>query len=152
MTEDQVNKYTEFSSEKVKTYKESWDKDLFKGVNLIDLGEIIFIVLGLFTFICLSFVYKIAFIIVLILFYWFRIKWIEKKVIKAKQFYILGAKFINENFRGRGVTEGGAKPHYSAHERGFDEYISFLETERNHLVARMIILNLFALVLLDIIK
>lgn len=146
------NKYAEYSSDKVKSYKESWDQDLFKGVDLIDLGEIVFIILGLLTFVCLSFVYKVVFIITLILFYWFRIKWIERKIIKAKQFYILGAEFINENFRGRGVTEGGAKPHYSAHERGFDEYIGFLETQRNHLVARMVILNLFALVLLGIIK
>ncbi len=38
------------------------------------------------------------------------------------------------------------------HKRGFDDYINFLETQRNHLVARMVILNLFALVLLEIIR
>lgn len=36
----QENKYKEYSEEKVKTYKEEWDKDFFRGINLIDIGEI----------------------------------------------------------------------------------------------------------------
>ncbi len=146
----QENKYKEYSEEKVKTYKEEWDKDFFCGVSLIDIGEIFFIAIGIFIFFCLSWEFKIAFIVSLILFYWFRIKWVEKKIIKAKQFLVLGAKFLNENFKGRGVTEEGVAPHYRGHERGFEGYINFLETQRNHLVARMVILNLFALVLLEI--
>lgn len=149
---DQENKYKKYSEEKVKTYKEEWDKDFFSGVGLIDIGEIFFIVVGILIFLCLSLVFKIAFIVSLILFYWFRIKWIEKKIVKAKQFLVLGDKFIIVNNIGRGCTEGGIKPQHEAHKRGFDDYINFLETQRNHLVARMIILNLFALVLLEIIR
>jgi hypothetical protein len=149
---DQENKYKEYSTEKVSAYKNKWDKDFFSGVSLIDLGELFFIVLGVFTFLCLSWEIKVAFIVVLVLFYWFRIKWVEKKIVEAKQFLVLGSKFLDENFRGRGVTEGGAEPHYKGHRRGFEDYINFLETQRNHLVARMVILNLFAIVLLDIIK
>ncbi len=145
------NEYKEYSTQKVNTYKESWNKDFFHGVNLIDLWEIFFVGVGMFAFLYLSLRFKVAFIIILVLSYWFRIKLIEEKIITAKQFLVLGAKFINENFRGRGVTEGGAEPHYKGHRRGFKDYINFLETQRNHLVARMIILNLFALVLLEII-
>jgi len=149
---NQENKYKEYSEEKVKTYKEKWDKDFFCGVSLIDIGEVFFIFTGIFIFFCLSWEFKIAFIVSLILFYWFRIKWIEKKIIKAKQFSVLGDKFIIVNNIGRGGTEGGIKPQHEAHKRGFDDYINFLETQRNHLVARMVILNLFALVLLEIIR
>jgi len=143
------NKYKEYSTEKVQAYKNKWDKDFFSGVSLIDLGEIIFIGFGIFIFVSLSWIFKIAFIVVLLIFYWFKIKWVEKKIIETKKFLVLGAKFLNENFKGRGVTEKGVAPHYRGHERGFEDYINFLETQRNHLVARMIILNLFALVLLE---
>jgi len=149
---EQENKYKEYSTKKVNTYKESWDKDFFRGVSLINLGEILFIGIGVFTFLCLSWGFKILFIIVLILFYWFRIKGVEKKIVDAKRFLVLGTKFINENFTGRGVTKEGAEPHYRSHRSGFEDYINFLETQRNHLVARMVILNLFALVLLEMIK
>ncbi len=149
---DQENKYKEYSEEKVKIYKAEWDKDFFSGVNLVDIGELFFVGFGVFTFLYLSLVFKIMFIVVLVLFYWLKIKLVEKKIIKAKQFLVLGAKFLNENFKGRGVTEEGVAPHYRGHERGFDDYINFLETQRNHLVARMVILNLFALVLLEIIR
>ena len=146
------NIYKEFSAKKVKIYKKGWDNSFFRGVSIVDYGEILFIVIGVFTFFCLSLVFKTLFIIVLVLFYWFRIKYVEQKIIEAKKFLVLGAKFINEDFRGRGVTEGGAEPHYRGHRNGFKEYIDFLETQRKHLVARMVILNLFALVLLEIIK
>ena len=146
------NKYQEYSTERVNAYKNAWDKDFSRGVDLIDLGEVFFIGLGVLTFLCLSRGFKVTFIVVLILFYWFRIKWIEKKIVEAKRFLILGSKFLNESFRGRGVTTGGAEPHYKGHERGFEDYISFLETQRNHLVARMVVLNLFALVLLEIVR
>lgn len=148
---NQENKYKEYSTEKVHIYKEGWDKYFFHGVSLIDLGEILFIGAGVFTFLCLSWKFKVTFIVVLVLFYWFKIKWAEKKIIEAKQFLVLGEKFLNENFRGRGATEGGVEPHCRGHRRGFEDYINFLETQRNHLVARMVILNLFALVLLEII-
>ncbi len=146
------NKYQKYSTENVNAYKSKWDKDFTRGVDLIDLGEIIFIGLGVLTFLYLSWLFKVTFVVVLILFYWFRIKWIEKKIVEAKQFLILGSKFLNESFRGRGVTTGGAEPLYKGHERGFEDYINFLETQRNHLVARMVVLNLFALVLLEIIR
>ena len=146
------NRYKEFSAEKVNTYKEGWDKDFFSGVSLIDFGEIVLITIGILAFILLPRGFKIAFIILLVLFYWFRIKSAERKIIEAKKFLVLGSKFINENFRGRGVTEAGAAPHYKAHQNGFGDYIDFWDTHRKHLVARMVILNLFALVLLDIIK
>ncbi len=149
---EEENKYNEYSTEKVNAYKNKWDKDFFSGVSIVDFGEILFISGGIFIFICLSLVFKIVFIVALILFYWFRIKWIEKKIIEAKRFLILGSKFLNESLKGRGVTTGGAEPHNKGHERGFENYINFLETQRNHLVARMVILNLFALVLLNIIK
>ena len=149
---DQENKYKEYSTEKVHTYKEGWDKDFFRGVSLIDLGEILFMGAGVFTFLCLSWKFKVIFIVVLVLFYWFRIKWVEKNIIGVKQFLVLGTKFLDENFRGRGVTKDGAEPHYRGHKNGFDDYINFLETHRKHLVERMVILNLFALVLLEIIR
>ena len=149
---DQENKYKEYSTENVNIYKNKWDKDFFRGVGLVDIGEILFIGIGVFIFLCLSLGFKVAFIVVLVLYYWFRIKWVEKKIIEAKQFLVLGAKFLNVNFRGSGVTEGGAEPHYRGHKSGFEDYINFLETQRNHLVARMVILNLFALVLLEIIR
>lgn len=149
---EEENKYKEYSTENVSAYKNKWDKDFSRGVDFVDLGEIFFIGLGVLTFVCLSLGFKIAFIVALILFYWFRIKWIEKKIVEAKRFLILGLKFLNESFKGRGVTQGGAEPHYKGHEKGFEDYINFLETQRNHLVARMVILNLFALVLLDITK
>lgn len=146
------NKYKEYSTENVNSYKNKWDKDFFRGASLIDLGEVLFIGIGVFTFLYLSWEFKVAFIVVLVLFYWFRIKWVEKKIVEAKQFLVLGMKFLNEDFRGRGVTEGGAEPHYRGHKNGFEDYINFLETQRSHLVARMVILNLFALVLLEIIR
>ena len=149
---EQENKYQEYSTDSVNAYKSKWDKDFSRGVDLIDLGEILFVVLGIFTFLCLSWEFKVAFIVALVLFYWFRIKCVEKKIVEAKQFLILGSKFLNESFKGRGVTTGGAEPHYKGHERGFENYINFLETQRNHLVARMVVLNLFALVLLEMIK
>lgn len=149
---DQENKYKEYSGEKVKTYKAEWNKDFFSGVGLVDLGEILFIGVGVFVFICLAWVFKATFIVILVLFYWFRIKWLEKKIVKAKQFLVLGSKFLDENFRGRDVTKDGVAPHYQGHERGFEDYINFLETQRNHLIARMVVLNLFALVLLEIIR
>jgi len=131
----QENKYKEYSEEKVKTYKEKWDKDFFCGVSLMDIGEAFFIFTGIFIFLCLSWKFQISFIVVLILFYWFRIKWEERKIVKAKKFLVLGGKFLNESFKGRGVTKEGAEPHYRSHSRGFDDYINFLETQRNHLVA-----------------
>ena len=146
------NIYKEFSAKKVKIYKKGWDNSFFRGVSIVDYGEILFIVIGVFTFFCLSLVFETLFIIVLVLFYWFRIKYVEQKIIEAKKILVLGAKFINEDFKGRGVTEEGAEPHYRGHRNGFKEYIDFLETQRKHLVARMVILNLFALVLLEIIK
>jgi hypothetical protein len=149
---DEENKYKEYSSEKVSIYKNKWDIDFFRRVDLFDLGEIFFIALGVFTFFCLSWVFKVGFVVCLILFYWFRIKWVERKIIEAKQYRVLGSKFLNESFRGRGITEDGAAPQYRSHERGFDDYTNFLETQRNHLVARMVVLNLFALVLLEIIR
>ena len=145
-------KYKEYSTGKVENYKKIWEEDFFTSVSLVDVGEIIFIIIGFFIFLCLSLGLKLAFLVILILFYWFKIKLIEKKIIKAKQYLVLGTKFIHESFRGGGVTEEGAKPHYNSHKRGFDDYIDFLETQRNHLVARMIILNLFALVMLEITK
>lgn len=148
----QENEYREYSSENINTYKKDWDKDFFRGVSLIDLGEILFIGIGIFTFLYLPWGFKVAFIVLLVLFYWFRTKWIENKIIRAKQFLVLGDKFIVVNSIGRGSTESGIKPQHEAHKRGFDDYISFLETQRNHLIARMIILNLFALVLLEIIR
>src|SRR3989344_7251858 len=118
---NQENKYKEFSSEKVSAYKNKWDKNFSRGVDFVDLGEIFFIGVGILTFLCLSLGFKIFFIVALILFYWFRIKWIEKKIVEAKQYLILGSKFLDENFRGRGVTVGGAEPPYKGHERGFEE-------------------------------
>ncbi|PIP73921.1 MAG: hypothetical protein COW88_00435 [Candidatus Lloydbacteria bacterium CG22_combo_CG10-13_8_21_14_all_47_15] len=150
--DDIENKYKEYSTENVCAYKSKWDKDYFRSVDFIDVGEILFIGLGTFTFLCLSWGFKVVFIVTLVLFYWFRIKWTEKKIVEAKQYLILGSKFLDENFRGRGVTVGGAEPHYNGHKRGFEDFINFLETQRNHLVARMVILNLFALVLLEIIR
>src|SRR3989344_233905 len=138
------NKYQKYSTENVNAYKSKWDKDFTRGVDFIGLGVL--------TFLYLSWLFKVTFVVVLILFYWFRIKWIEKKIVEAKQFLILGSKFLNESFRGRGVTTGVAEPLYKGHERGFEDYINFLETQRNHLVARMVVLNLFALVLLEIIR
>lgn len=149
---DPENKYKKYSTENVNVYKNRWDKDLFHGVSLIDLGEILFMGAGVFTFLCLSGEFKVTFIVALVFFYWFRIKGVEKKIIEAKQFLVLGTKFLDENFRGRGVDEEGVAPHYRGHRRGFKDYINFLETQRNHLVARMVILNLFALVLLEIIR
>lgn len=150
MSED--NKYKKYSTENVNIYKNKWDKDFFRGVDLIDVGEALFIVLGFLAFLCLSLGFKVGFIVILVLFYWFRIKRVEKKIIEAKQFLVLGEKFLNEDFKGRGVTQGGAEPHYTGHRRGFEDYINFIETQRNHLVARMVVLNLFALVLLEIIR
>ena len=115
----QENKYKEYSEEKVKTYKEKWDKDFFCGVSLMDIGEAFFIFTGIFIFLCLSWKFQISFIVVLILFYWFRIKWEERKIVKAKKFLVLGGKFLNESFKGRGVTKEGAKPHYRSHSGGF---------------------------------
>ena len=62
------NKYKEYSTEKVQAYKNKWDKDFFSGVSLIDLGEIIFIGFGIFIFVSLSWIFKIAFIVVLLIF------------------------------------------------------------------------------------
>lgn len=146
------NKYKEYSEEKVKTYKKEWDRDFFRDVSLIDLGEILFIVVGVLIFIYLSWKFQVEFIVALVIFYWFRIKWSEKKIITAKQFLVLGIRFLDENFKGRGVTKNGVAPHYQGHKRGFEDYINFWETKRNHLVARMIILNLFTLALLEIIR
>jgi len=146
------NKYKKYSAENIAAYKSKWDKDYFRSVDLIDVGEIFFIVLGALTFLCLSWGFKVVFIVALILFYWFRIKWIEKNIVEAKRYLILGSKFLDESFRGRGVTTGGAEPQYNGHKRGFEDFINFLETKRNHLVARMVILNLFALVLFEIIN
>lgn len=149
---NEKNRYEKYSTDNISAYKNKWDEDFFRGVSRLDLGDVIFIGVGIFTFLCLSLVFKVVFIVALVLFYWFRIKWIEKKIVEAKQFLVLGEKFLNENFRGRGVTEDGVEPHYRGHRRGFEDYINFLETQRNHLVARMVILNLFALVLLEIIR
>ena len=149
---EQDNKYKEYSTEKVNIYKESWDKDFFDSIRIKDSLEAVFIVAGLFTFLYLSWGLKVILIVALVLFYWFRIKWVERKIVKAKQFLVLGDKFLNENFRGRGLTGDGTRPQYESHRNGFEDYMNFLEIERSHLVARMVILNLFALVLLEIIK
>ena len=68
------NKYQKYSTENVNAYKSKWDKDFTRGVDLIDLGEIIFIGLGVLTFLYLSWLFKVTFVVVLILFYWFRKK------------------------------------------------------------------------------
>lgn len=123
------NKYKEFSTEKVNAYKEGWDKDFLHGVGLVDYGEIFFLAIGILVFLFLPHGFKISFVVLLmIIFYWFRIKWTEKKIIEGKKFLILGAKFINEDFRGRGVTKDGAEPHYRAHQNGFENYIDFWDT------------------------
>ncbi|MCX6731392.1 MAG: hypothetical protein NTX55_00130 [Candidatus Parcubacteria bacterium] len=77
---DQENKFKEYSEEKVKIYKEKWDKDFFCGVRLIDITEIFFIVIGILIFFCLSWGFKVSFVVVLVLSYWFRIKRIEKNL------------------------------------------------------------------------
>lgn len=146
------NKYKKYSTENVRAYKNQWDKDFFTGVALIDFGEFFFISLGIYAFLCWSRGFQIAFIVILVFFYWFRIKYVEKKIIEAKQFLVLGMKFLNKSFEGRGITKEGARPLYMGHKSGFKDYINFLETQRDHLIARMVILNLFALVLLEIIR
>lgn len=146
------NKYKNFSSQHVTAFKESWNKDFFHMPYVIDIEELLLIGAGLLTFLYLLWWMKATFITLLILFYWFRAKQIEEKIIKAKQFLILGARFLDEDFRGRGATQGGVKVFYDGHRRGFKDYIIFLELKRKHLIARMVILNLFALVLLEIIK
>ncbi len=146
------NKYEKYSGSNLEKHKDSWDQDFFNGVKTIDIIEIFFIFTGILTFLFLCFEFKISFIVALILFYWFKIKWIENKIIKSNQFLILGIKSIQESIKNTSTTDKGIKPIYDSHKRGFNEYINFLETQRNHLVARMVILNLFALVLLEIIK
>ena len=123
---NQENKYKEYSTEKVSAYKNKWAKDFFNGVSVVDFWEVIFVGVGVFIFIYLSLVFKITFIVTLVLFYWFRIKCVEKKIVEAKQFLVLGSKFLDENFKGRGVTKDGVEPHYKGHERGFEDYIGFL--------------------------
>ncbi|MEK7560453.1 MAG: hypothetical protein AAB539_00665 [Patescibacteria group bacterium] len=149
---EQQDQYKEYSIEKVIKYKEDWNKDFSVRASLIDLEEIVFILIGLLVFLFSPIGFKVVFIVALILFYWFKVKQVEGKIITAKQYLVLGEKYLSESFKGRGVTEGGAKPHYDSHRHGFGDYIDFLDTQRNHLVARMVILNLFALVLLATIK
>ena len=149
---EQQDQYKEYSIEKVIKYKEDWNKDFSVRASLIDLEEIVFILIGLLVFLFSPIGFKVVFIVALILFYWFKVKQVEGKIITAKQYLVLGEKYLSESFKRRGVTEGGAQPHYDSHRHGFGDYIDFLDTQRNHLVARMVILNLFALVLLATIK
>ena len=127
-----------------------WEKNKKKNqLSIIDTDEILVLIIGVITFIYLS-AYRITFIMLVILWYWMKIRFHEREIIK-KQNEIYNIDYIRqEKEEGMPVNQTVHEKFVEIERRPMKHDLKQLENKRGFLVDKFIILNLILVILIEL--
>ncbi|MBI4135360.1 hypothetical protein HY477_01350 [Candidatus Uhrbacteria bacterium] len=127
-----------------------WEK--FKKhdtLQYVSIDEIIILLLGFLVF--LNYLqYRIHFIIIVILWYWLKIRHYERKIIEEKkEIYNIHWR-VNENLEGSGISAPTPEQKLEPEKISRLYDLEQLENKRKFLVDKFVVLNLILIVLIEL--
>jgi hypothetical protein len=127
-----------------------WEKFKKKDtLRYFSIDEMIVLSLGILIFIVYP-VYRIIFIVAVILWYWLKIRYCERKIIEEKrEIYNIHWR-VNENLEGRGISAPTSDQKLEPEKASRIYNLEQFENKRKFLVDKFVILNLTLLVLIEL--